>query len=354
MTGGFTEHLDLVGPDRSGGAGTVLVLLVHNEANLLPAFFAHYGAFGPLAFVVIDDRSDDGSGAWLAARPDVTLLRPVEGSTYARDKREWRGQVLDRVAPGRWALAPDVDEHLVWHGAPARGFAALVSTLEAEGAEALFAVMVDCYRDAPLAEHVHDAGDGGDLAARFPLYDDPARSGGTTWAERAPRRLRARFPTPELMVLGGMRHRLFGTGRPGPLRDVRRTLPDHDLGGAARLREAALRPVLRQRGGATPPVNLTKLPLVRWRRGLRFSGGAHAVSAPLRLASERAALLHYPVTRGMDGIRSVIGRAQHAEGAAHYRAMAEAGAVVPRFAGTARHDPATGLPGIVLPPRARP
>ena len=346
----FTEHLDLAGPDRTGGGDAVAVVLVHNEANLLVPFFKHYRRFGPITFVAVDDRSTDGSGDWLAAQPDVTLLRPRDGSTYAADKREWRGQVLDRVAGGgsRWVLAPDVDELLTWHGAPERSFGSLLATLDREGAAALLAVMVDMYRDAPIAEHVYREGD---LLAAFPLYDDPARSGGTTWAERAPRRMRARWPAPEITVLGGMRHRLFGAGRPGPLRTLRRGLPRHDPGPAGLLREAALRPFVRQRGTRLPAVNLTKVPLVRWRHGLRFFGGAHALNAPLRLASERGALLHYPITRGLDGIRHLAARGQHAGGAAHYRAMVDAGAINPVFAGTARRDGGCDLSGILLPPR---
>ena len=87
----FTDHLDLIGPDRTADGTVVAIVLVHNEANLLPAFLDHYRAAGAssdgIAFLIVDDRSDDGTADILAAAPDVTVLRPRDNSTYKEHKR---------------------------------------------------------------------------------------------------------------------------------------------------------------------------------------------------------------------------------------------------------------------------
>jgi hypothetical protein len=329
----FTEHLDLVGPDRSGDGTVLLMTLVHNEAPILPAFLDHYRAMGDVAFLVVDDRSTDGSGDILRAARDVTCLTPREGSTYARDKREWRGQALDRAARDRWVLVPDADEFLIWSGHPHRDLADLCSDLEAEGAEALYAVMLDMYDDRPLGDHVFR---GGAPADAFPWFDDPRADPAATWMEKVPERILKTWPTPRAWVLGGMRERLFGTGRDRPLaRIARRAMPgwDHDPTPGP---GPALRRLLTRAGRGPRPLCLTKLPLLRWRRGTRFSGGAHALRPAHRLAAERGVLLHFPITQGAAGIAHIAARGQHAEGAAAYRRLQARLDASPLYAGSRR------------------
>lgn len=110
-----TEFLELVGTDNTERGAFVCLLLVHNEGTVIEPFLEHYRSFGDITFIVVDDRSNDGSTEYLMAQPDVTILAPKDGSTYAKLKREWRGQVLDQGADGRLILAPDADEHLVRH-----------------------------------------------------------------------------------------------------------------------------------------------------------------------------------------------------------------------------------------------
>ncbi len=334
----FTDHLDLAGPDRTAAGAVLVMALVHDEANLVPSFLDHYRAFGDVTFLIVDDRSSDGTGALLAAQPDVTVLHPRDGSTYSADKREWRGQALDRVAGGRWCLVPDIDEHLVWAGWPQRGFGALIESLEAEGGEALYATMVDMYADAPLAEHVYG---GGDLRAAFPFFDDPRKDPAGIWMERAARAFLRDWPTPRMMVRGGMRQRLFQEAAPLPrLRLARRAFRawDHDPQGRAAVAWVTMTRAFTRVRRARQPLNLTKVPLLRWRAGTRFSGGAHAIRPAYRLARERAALLHYPITRGMAGIEYVVARGQHVDGGSYYRSLLAAGGLNPCYDGSTRME----------------
>lgn len=345
-----TEHLRLFGVDKTTRHAHICLLLAHNERNLLEPFLEHYRGFGDIAFLVVDDRSSDGSAEFLAAQPDVTVLMPKDGSTYAQHKREWRGQVLDQIAHGRWVLAPDADEHLVWHGAPQRSFATVIDDLEAEGAAALYAMMVDMYADKPLGEQTYE---GGSLLQAFPLFDDPGLDPTQTWMERGAGRFLQNWPTPQLSVVGGMRQRLIAsqsTERAG-LRPLGRRLfgrlRDHRGTGSTLSRLFTKHP------GKTPPTLLTKVPLVKWQRGFRFYGGAHSLNAPVALGSERAALLHFPVTRGAEGMQRVISRGQHTSNSGHYVALLEVASINPTFHGTRELRTLTDLDGIILPPQRR-
>ena len=69
------------------------------------------------------------------------------------------------------------------------------------------------------------------------------------------------------------------------------------------------------RKGPSRSLDLSKLALIKWRAGMQFSGGTHAVSRKLRLSERRGALLHYKFTRGAEGILYIAARGQQPEAA---------------------------------------
>lgn len=315
------------------------VALTHNEARILPEFLAHYRNLGVDRFFIVDDRSTDGSADLLRTHPDVTLFAPVEGSSYARDKRFWRSELLDRFSDGRWVVVPDVDEHLVFCDCESIGLDSLVAELEAEGAEALHAVMVDMYRDTPMDRQIHD---GPTLMDSFPLFDGPDHY----YRIGAPVNFRKKYPVPHSMVIGGMRQRMFepfGLTAGSPELRVLRTACDIDgpmSGGLAfRVTTGLARLRLRRLLRKTKLYNCSKLPLVRWRRGITYFGGAHAISTPLPLSRHRAALLHFKFAGGVAASRYAAARGQHAGGAELYKRMVDQidAAPSPLFEGSLRY-----------------
>lgn len=366
MTGTARHVGDLLRPvtaERAPPGATVCVLPVHNEVNLLPALLGHYRDLGPIAFVAVDDRSDDGSREFLAAQPDVTLYEPAPESRYAAHKRDWRRALLDAWADGAWCLVPDADELLIWPGMATRGggLADLIAALEAEGAEALLAAMIDMYADAPLGDHRFDGGDAASLMAAFPLFDGPAPPPLGYRLLPPPTGFRRRFATPRMMVWGGMRERLFfgGATRANAVQRRMLTAWAHmgrplNPGPVERLQNEATRVTVRRlfrSNRSRHPFAVTKLPLLRWRRGLRFSGGPHAVGgAALQLSERIAGLLHYKFTRGAAGIAYTARRGQHIGGAGFYRDMLAAGdglSASPVFAATRAYDGPDSMAGIL-------
>tara|TARA_R110000850_G_scaffold98586_2_gene204782 strand:- start:819 stop:1883 length:1065 start_codon:yes stop_codon:yes gene_type:complete len=338
MTALWQEYLNHVSGPLSFDKRILCLFLIHNEAHLLPDLFAHYRAMGDMQFVVVDDRSTDETPDILAREPDVTVFAPQEGSTYAKDKRAWRGTLLDGLSEGRWCLSIDVDERLVWRGYPQRSLATLIDDMDRKGAQALIASMLDMYADRPIAEHIAGPDP---LGETFDHYDDPRKDPFAYSSTVMPRRFREKFPLPNTMLMGGMRERLFGSYTAGPLarwlqRDALKQ-PRHLP--AIRLPLAALAKKLSPPHGATPPMNQTKVPLVKWRTDLRYNGGAHHLSLPLPPASEYGVLLHYPITRGVEGINYTATRGQHAHGSAHYHTMGTSASLSdlnPVYSGTSR------------------
>jgi hypothetical protein len=314
------------------------VVLVHNEVNILADFMAHYRRMGPVQFLVIEDGSDDGSRGFLEAQPDVSIFTPKPGSTYEQHKRAWRSETLDLFGTGRWCLVPDADEHLVWRGAETRPFERLIGDLEAEGAEGLAATMVDMYADRPIADHV---GGGGRLLHDFPLFDDPLLDPLAYRLQLSKPGFHRKFGTPDMIATGGMRDRVFFApsashnmlGRVLLRNSIRKSRTPR---GRVYFRERVIATLTQPRRG-TPPLNLTKLPLLRWPRGAKFNGGTHHLSRRLPLSCEHGVLMHFAITRGMDGIRYIAERGQHAKQGTYYRAMSDLGHVNPVYHGTSRY-----------------
>ena len=349
------KYLEQVGPLRIPDGAVPVVTLAHNERHLLEAFLDHYRGICRPAFLVVDDRSDDGTREVLEEAPDVTVFSPRPGSTYGRHKAEWRASLLDLHGRDRWCLLPDLDELFVFPRMEERPLTGYLADLDRERAEAVLCVMVDMYADVPLAEHRFNPASGESLLDAFPFFDTPGPPPGSYFFLLPSAARRRSHPTPGLSVRGGLRHRLFyaGTGAPGTAERAlltrfgslaNRVKPGHAaMVGHALTRRAASRWV-------RDSPDVSKVGLIRWRGGGRLSGGAHAVSGRLRASESIAAFLHFKFTKGAGGITYVAGRGSHADGSRHYRTMLERPdllAASPVFGGTRRYAGSASLAGIM-------
>jgi hypothetical protein len=341
MPGNFVRLKPLGDPPT--GFQLPCVALSHNELRILPEFLSHYRRLGVDRFLIVDDHSTDGSREYLLAQPDVSLFEPAPGSTYSNDKRYWRAELLDAYATHRWVVVPDIDERLVYRDCETRDLHTLIHDLDAEGAKAMHATMVDMYRDAPLEEQRHDAPT---LIESFPLLDGPDHY----FRIAAPANFRKKYPVPHCMVIGGMRQRLFQPLKltAGQERLLRQSC---DIAGpfsggagfrlAASLTRFRLRSVLR--GKAI--YNGSKLPLIRWQPGMTYYNGAHAVSAPIPLSRHSAVLLHFKFAGGVEASRYTAARGQHTNGAQFYKMMLDRieDAPSPRFDGSLTYRSSVSL-----------
>jgi hypothetical protein len=319
---GSTEHLVCEKTSSAQDDGVFCLALAHNEDNIILQFLNHYRAMGVRNFIIIDDHSTDKTPDILGAQEDVTVYKPKPGSSYKKDKVAWRCDLLDQVADQRWVLLPDIDEHLIYPDMARTDIQTFAKQIEAQGAQALFTIMVDMYADNPLKDHAFS---GGNLIDAFPYFDNPSHSTGGYRLLPPAKRFLKKFPTPPVCAYGGVRDRMF-------FNEIQTaSFPSHwalrtfaHLRGALnpnfvqRLTNAFTRWLTKKQFGPDP-LSMTKLGLLKWQKGMKFSGGPHAVSKKLTLARTTGAFLHFKFTRGSEGIKYVANRGQHAGGSVLYQ-----------------------------------
>ena len=209
-------------------------------------------------FFVVDNGSDDGSRDYLLGRPDTHLFLTTDSYAVFGGGVRWLNHLLDRHGTGAWCLTVDVDEVLAYPHAERLGLRQLTAHLDRQGAQGLFAFMLDMYAEHSLHRSTYQPGD--NPLRLCPCFD---RAGYI-------RRDHPDFPFK--MVAGGL---------------VSRFLYDRKLDG----------------------VFLHKVPLVRWQEELRYTGSTHTLyPVPLAAGDGRAAALQ--VHRRLHRSRQDRGRAQ--------------------------------------------
>lgn len=222
----------------------VAFLVVRNEFLRLPAVLDHHRHSGIDRFVVVDNASTDGTTEFLAQQPDVDLHWTDTSYAESRFGLDWIHQLLDARASGRWALTIDADELFVHPMSEQMDLRDFCRRLDQHGVGAVCAIMLDMYSDGPIAQTAYARG--ASLLDACPFFDpgpyDVLRSNV--------------FPRFELR--GGARSRFFWDG---------------------------------ERGGAQPTVS--KVPLVRWQPGYRYTSSTHYMNAAPSLCNMMGALLHF-------------------------------------------------------------
>ncbi len=269
-------------PIPADPGATLVFCTLRNERARLPYFLKYYRDLGAAHFLIVDNGSDDGSAAYLADQPDVSLWSTSASYRDAAFGMDWMNALLARHAVGRWALTVDVDEFLVYPFCDTRPLRALTDWLSDAGLRAFGAMLLDVYPKGPVAQAVCVEGQNPlDLACWF----DPANY----TISRNPR-LR------NLWVQGGPRARAFFADRP---------------------RQA-------------PALN--KVPLVRWQRGYAYVSSTHMLlPRGLNLVYETqggekatGCLMHakFLATLG-DKAREELARGEHYAASREYRAYAD-------------------------------
>ena len=244
-------------------------LVLRNERARLPWLLEYYRGLGADRFLVVDNASDDGTTAWLLDQgADVHVFHTAASFGRAASGMRWMHTLLDEHGCGGWALCIDGDEVLVYPHCERLKLGALTRHLDAIGAEALLAPLLDMYPAAPLEEVTYEPGTS--LIESFPWFDTDG------YVQRDTHTF------PFVSMHGGSRSRFFYTA-----------------------------PVL---GPA-----LQKVPLIRWSPQMRFLSARHT-SLPCRLAPVTGALLHFKYTPEFAAyVRAEAARGEHYRGGQQYR-----------------------------------
>lgn len=231
-----------------------------NEAVRLKYFFKYYRDLGVDRFFVIDNRSNDGSREYLLEQPDCHVFDC--GSPFFSGNVEpptWTNALLNVFGHDRWCLTVDPDELLVYPNCEAVPLARLCSALDAEGADTLYAPLLDMYPEGPIAKVPYQPG--APFLGAAPYFDGEAGwiKPIETWS-------------PPIQLFGGVRERVFW----------------------------------RQGLASGLPPCLSKVPLTRWRRGRRYLVVTHTIS-DARLSRTTGRLLHFKFLTGfVDTMRATV------------------------------------------------
>jgi Glycosyl transferase family 2 len=131
---------------------------LRNEHLRLPWLFDFYRSQGVDRFFVVDNGSDDGSRDYLLGRPDTHLFLTTDSYAVFGGGMRWLNHLLDRHGTGTWCLTVDVDEVLAYPHAERMGLHHLTEHLDRQGAQALFAFMLDMYAEDSLHEVAYRPG----------------------------------------------------------------------------------------------------------------------------------------------------------------------------------------------------
>ncbi len=123
---------------------------VRNEIVRLPHFFKHYRALGVDHFVFVDNASDDGTTAFLAQQPDVSLWTTNHSYRLSRFGMDWLGWLQWQLGSGHWCLTVDADELLVYPHCQSRDLRALTTWLDQNGSQSMGALLLDLYPKGKL------------------------------------------------------------------------------------------------------------------------------------------------------------------------------------------------------------
>lgn len=263
-------------------AEVLVFCTLRNERARLPWFLRYYRELGAAHFLIVDNGSDDGSAAYLAEQPDVSVWQTSASYRAAAFGMDWMNALLTRHAAGRWALTVDVDEFLVYPFCDTRPLRALTDWLSDAGMRTFGTMLLDVYPKGPVAQAIcHEGQNPLDLACWF----DAANYTIT----RNPRHR-------NLWVQGGPRARGFFADRPR----------------------------------AAPSLN--KIPLVKWQRGYAYVSSTHMLlPRGLNLVYETAGgerasgcLMHAKLLATLgDKAHEELARGEHYAASREYRAYAD-------------------------------
>ncbi|WP_170426252.1 glycosyltransferase family 2 protein [Ruegeria arenilitoris] len=260
----------------------LLVSVIRNEKIRLPYFLDYYRKLGINHFLFVDNNSDDGSGEYLAAQPDVSVWRADASYKRASFGVDWSNYLLRKFAHRHWVLTVDPDEFFIYPFCDTRPIRALTDWLDGCAVRSFSAMLIDMYPEGPVEDAIYTEGQNPFEIAKW--FD----TGNYTITKN---------PTyGNLWIQGGPRARVF-------FKETPRKAPA-----------------------------LNKIPLVKWDRRYVYVSSTHSL-LPRGLnqvydewGGEKTSggLLHAKLISTLsDKAREEMERGQHYRGSGEYRAYAE-------------------------------
>ncbi|WP_170771586.1 glycosyltransferase family 2 protein [Ruegeria lacuscaerulensis] len=136
----------------------LLVSVVRNEKIRLPYFLDYYRKLGVDHFLFVDNDSEDGTGAFLANQPDVSLWSTDASYRRATFGIDWSNYLLRKYAHGHWVLTVDPDEFFIYPFCDTRPIRALTDWLNGCAVRSFGTMLVDMYPRGPVDDEPYREG----------------------------------------------------------------------------------------------------------------------------------------------------------------------------------------------------
>ena len=227
----------------------VLITVIRNEVDILPAFLDHYSSLGICKFIVIDHDSTDGSQELFAGRDGTAVYHTTESYRDSIAGINWVNRLAAERCTNHWVLVVDADEFLILPPG-IENIQAMRAKLESQLDLGLLCPMVDFFPG-----HLNQAAREG-----YATLDDLVSAASLFLPfTDAHLKVMANYPWHEYRTSKGIRAALSGQNKPSP--------------------------------------RLTKIPLVFWKQGFRFEKATH-VGSPLPLSFDNGVLAHFKFRPG--------------------------------------------------------
>ena len=158
----FRKRRELLAISRKTDAITptdvLLFATMRNEMQRLPHFLSHYRRQGVGHFLIVDNASEDGTDAFLADQPDVSVWHTSASYKASRFGMDWLTCLMWRFGQGHWTLTVDADELLIYPDWERRDLHDLTDALAREGIDAMGALMLDLYPKGPIEDQSYIPG----------------------------------------------------------------------------------------------------------------------------------------------------------------------------------------------------
>ena len=178
----------------------LLFCTFRNEDVRLPFFLDYYRKLGVNHFILIDNGSDDGGAAFVAAQPDVSLWSTDAHYGKSRYGMDWLTHLQGTYAHDHWALTVDVDEFFIYPFCDTRPLQALADWLEASEVRSFGTMLLDMYPKGRISDAVYHRG------------EDPFAL--TNWFDPGNYTLKLNEFYRNLWIQGGPRARMFFASKP--------------------------------------------------------------------------------------------------------------------------------------------
>jgi len=244
-------------------------LVVRNEKLRLPSTLRHHRSLGVRRFFALDNGSTDGTLDYLCGEPDVHVFSTSSSYAESNYGLTWTNELLNAFGSGHWTLTIDADEQFIFPHYEGITLPQFCGFLDSIGAEAVPCLLLDMYPGVAIRDATHDP--------IRPLLET------CNYFDPAPYRMHRTNLCPYFEISGGVRERMFTQNR-------------------AQFR----------------PPTISKVPLVRWKRGMQFISSTHYLSE-VNLAPILATLLHFKFLSDFHNrAQTEVARGEHFENAREY------------------------------------